>query len=92
MVATLILIGGGITFHLDRQNKIAEEALQYQRGQEQKADIQRRIAEASAREDIEKTRALVHDRWEQLPDGTWSKITPESAKRDLEKFMGKKIK
>jgi hypothetical protein len=92
MVATLISIGGGIVFHLDQQNKIAEEALQYQRGQERAARIRARIAEASAREDIEKTRALVHDRYQQLPDGSWEKITPETAKRNLEKFMGKKIK
>jgi hypothetical protein len=83
MIATLISIGGGITFHLDRQNKIAEEALQYQRGQERAARIRARIGEASAREDIEKTRALVHDRWEQLPDGTWEKITPESNEKYL---------
>jgi hypothetical protein len=92
MLATLISIGGAIAFHVDRQNKIAEEALQYQKGLQQGREIRRRIAEESAREDIEKTRSLVNDRYKQLPDGSWEKITPETAKRDLEKFMGKKIK
>lgn len=92
MLATLISIGGAIAFNVDRQNKIAEEALQLEKGRQQGADIRRRLAENAAREDLENTRSLTRDRYQQLPDGSWEKITPETAKRDLEKFMGKKIK
>jgi hypothetical protein len=90
MLATLISIGGAIAFHVDRQNKIAEEALQEEQGRQQGAKIRRRIVEESAREDIEKTRSLVNDRYEQLPDGSWEKITPESNEKYLEKLNKQK--
>jgi hypothetical protein len=90
MLATLISIGGAIAFNVDKQNKIAEEALQYEKGLQQGADIRRRIADEAAREDLEKTRSLVHDRYEQLPDGSWEKITPESNEKYLEKLNKQK--
>ncbi len=72
ILTTITGIGGTIIYHLDKQNKLAEEAAAEQR--KEQMNLQMNIE--ATKQDTQKTRNILLRRWQVKPTDPRPNITP----------------